>query len=134
MSDRSQDWFNQARHNLDQAATSRAAGYHDWACFAAQQAAEMAVKALHLAIGEEVWGHVVRKLLTELPPDLAAASELLDRARVLDGYYVAARYANGHTEGAPFEHYGDLQSREAIEHAAAIVDFCSNALAERRRG
>ena len=33
--------------------------------------------------------------------------------------YIPTRYANGHPEGAPFEHYGKLQSRDAINYAGA---------------
>ena len=40
MSNRSNDWFNQAVRDLDQARDSRQAGRHEWACFAAQQGAE----------------------------------------------------------------------------------------------
>jgi HEPN domain-containing protein len=48
MTDRSKDWFNQALRDLEQAESSQAEGRHEWACFAAQQSAEKAVKALHL--------------------------------------------------------------------------------------
>jgi HEPN domain-containing protein len=47
----------------------------------------------------------------------------VERARVLDTFYIPARYPNSHPEGAPFEHYGTLQSEEAIEHAGQILDF-----------
>jgi HEPN domain-containing protein len=99
----------------------------EWACFAAQQAAEMAVKALHLSLGQEAWGHVVARLLAELP---AADAELIDKAKVLDNFYVATRYANGHPEGAPFEHYGPLQSDQAIRYASEIVEFVRARLAQ----
>ena len=33
------------------------------------------------------------------------------------------RYPNGHPEGAPFEHYGTRQSKEAIEDAREILEF-----------
>jgi len=39
--------ISQAVRDLEQAADSRAEGRHEWACFAAHQAAEKAVKALH---------------------------------------------------------------------------------------
>jgi HEPN domain-containing protein len=121
MANRAPDWLAQARRDLDQAEASRRDARHEWACFAAHQCAEKAVKALHLHRGQEAWGHVVARLLTELPTPPAA--DLVDRARVLDAAYVPTRYPNGHPEGAPFEHYGDLQSREAIQHARAILDF-----------
>lgn len=56
MPSRAQDWFRQAVKDLEQAGESREAGRHEWACFAAQQAAEKAVKALHLHNGQEAWG------------------------------------------------------------------------------
>lgn len=124
MVDRSGDWLTQAERNLDQARGSAASDRHEWACFAAQQAGEMAVKALHLRMGQEAWGHVVRRLLEELPSEVGVPAELLDAARVLDAYYVATRYPNGHPAGAPGEHYGALQSSEAIRYASQIFEFC----------
>jgi hypothetical protein len=32
---------------------------------------------------------------------------------------------NGHPEGAPFEHYGPLQSGEALRHASEISELVS---------
>lgn len=128
MAQRAGDWFSQAERDLEQAEASRADGRHEWACFAAQQAAEKAVKALHLALGQEAWGHVVAKLLSELPAD--DLGDLVDRAKVLDNFYIPTRYANGHPEGAPFEHYGPIQSEDAIRHAGAIIDFCRVRMAE----
>ncbi|MCP4247966.1 MAG: HEPN domain-containing protein [bacterium] len=124
MADRSQDWLTQADRNLEQARDSAAAQRHEWACFAAQQAAEMAVKALHLHLGQEAWGHVVRRLLEELDERAAVPAALLEAARVLDVHYVPTRYPNGHASGAPGEHYGPLQSGEAIRYAGQIVEFC----------
>ena len=79
--DRSQDWFAQAQRDLAQAKESRDSGRHEWACFAAQQAAEKAVKALHLSLGQEAWGHVVAKLLRELPVEQQTKSELVINLR-----------------------------------------------------
>jgi HEPN domain-containing protein len=45
---------------------------------------------------------------------------------------VATRYANGHPEGPPFEHYGKLQSTQAIDYAREIVAFVRDRLAEAR--
>ena len=127
MANRSADWFAQAERDLEQAHASAAEQRHEWACFAAQQAAEKAVKALHLSLGQEAWGHVISRLLHTLP--LTVPPELVDMGRVLDNFYIATRYANGHPEGPPFEHYGSLQSREAIQYAAEIIEFVRNEMA-----
>lgn len=48
---------------------------------------------------------------------------------MLDDFYVPTRCANGHPEGAPFEHYGPLQSEEAIRHAGEILEFVRSQMA-----
>lgn len=118
---RSKDWLAQAERDLEQARTSRDNGLHEWACFAAQQAAEKAVKALHLHCGQEAWGHVVARLFAELPEPVDPA--LIEKAKVLDNFYVGTRYPNGHPAGPPFEHYGGIQSEDALRYAGEIVAF-----------
>jgi HEPN domain-containing protein len=128
MPNRDRDWFVQAERNLDQARASQGEDRHEWACFASQQAAELAAKALHLAHRQEAWGHVVARLLHELP--LEVPEDLVEKAKVLDNFYVPTRYPNGHVEGAPFQHYGRLQSEEAIRYAGEIIEFVRHRLAE----
>ena len=53
MPNRSLDWLRQADRDFEHAIDSRHAERHEWACFAAQQAAEKAVKALHLHVGQK---------------------------------------------------------------------------------
>nr|BAL55455.1 HEPN domain-containing protein [uncultured Acetothermia bacterium] len=121
MPNRAHDWLKQALRDLEQAEDSQRAGRHEWACFAAHQAAEKAVKALHLHLGQQAWGHVIARLLRELP--LNVPQELIEKARTLDGFYIPPRYPNSHPEGAPFEHYGPLQSEEAVSYAREILAF-----------
>lgn len=123
MTNRSEDWFSQAQRDLEQAEDSRQAGRHEWACFAAQQAAEKAVKALHLHLGQEAWGHVVAQLLRALPRAVQMPQEMIEMGQVLDNFYIPTRYANSHPAGAPFEHYGPLQSTEATQYAREILEF-----------
>jgi HEPN domain-containing protein len=125
MPNRSHDWYRQAQRDLEQATDARQAGRHEWACFAAQQAAEKAIKALHLHCAQEAWGHVAARLLRELPAQITVPEELVQQAHVLDNFYIPTRYPNSHPEGAPFEHYGPLQSEEAIRYASAILAFVS---------
>ena len=89
------------------------------------------MKALHLYLGQEAWGHVVSRLLGELPDSAKFGDDLVDRARVLDTCYIPSRYPNAHPEGAPFEHYGALQSKEAIDHANKILAFVRDEMAQR---
>ena len=131
MPDRSLDWLSQGRRDIEQAEDSRRAGRHEWACFAAHQAAEKAIKALHLHLGQEAWGHVLAKLLVELPETVSVAEDLVEEGRVLDNFYIPTRYPNSHAAGAPFEHYGPLQSEEAIRYAGEIIEFVSSQMADK---
>jgi len=127
MADRSKDWLAQAERDLEQARASQRDGRHEWACFAAHQSGEKALKALHLRFKQEAWGHVVARLLRELP--VSVPEDLLEKAKVLDGFYIPTRYANGHPEGAPFEHYGIIQSTDAITYAGEILEFVRSQMA-----
>lgn len=123
MPNRAPDWLAQAERDLEQARDSRRAHRHEWACFAARQAAEKAVRSLHLSLGQQAWGQAVARLLTELPAGAAPPPGLIEKARVLDAFYIPPRYPNSHPEGAPFEHYGPLQSQEAVQYAGEILAF-----------
>jgi HEPN domain-containing protein len=98
---RTQDWLDQATWDLAHAHQSIGLEHFEWACFAAQQAAEKAVKALHLHLGTVAWGHSVFELPDGLPSDLRPEVELLERGKVLDRFYIPPRYANAHPSGPP---------------------------------
>jgi HEPN domain-containing protein len=115
--------LRQSARDLEQAEDSLRAGRHEWACFAAHQAAKKAAKALHLHLGQEAWGHAVAKILSELGTHCAVPQHLIEKGRVLDNFNVPSRYPDGHVEGAPFEHYGPIQSKEALDFAREIVEF-----------
>lgn len=119
--------MEQPQRDLEVAESSAESGYHEWACFAAHQAAEKAIKALHLHHYQEAWGHVLVRLLKDLPFEVP--EDLTEQARILDNYYVPTRYPNGHVEGAPAEHYGPWQSRGAMSHASEIIKFVREKMA-----
>lgn len=127
MADRARDRPAQAEKELEHAEASARDGRQNSACFAAQQAAEKTVTGLHLRLGQEAWGHVVARLLQELPRDVPAS--LVGRGKVLDNLYVPSRCPNGHPEGAPIEHCGPLQSGEAIRQARESLAFVRSQMA-----
>lgn len=135
MADRSADWMQQALRDLHQAEQSMAIASHEWACFAAHQACEKALKALNLACGQQAWGHTLTRLWSALPADTPwtppPPDQLDDRLRLLDGFYIPTRYPDSYPEGTPGEHFGRLQSEQAISHARTILDWVGAALAER---
>ena len=127
MAERSKDWLWQAERDLNHARNSRANGDHEWACFAAQQAAEKALKAVYQSKHMEGWGHVLIKLVEDLKSHISGISDtIVDASRHLDRYYIPTRYPNGFASGAPGQFYDKKDSDEAIEYAATIIEFCND--------
>jgi HEPN domain-containing protein len=118
----------QAERDLRHARHARDDADHEWSCFAAQQAAEKAVKALAVSLGGEPWGHSVTALLAALPADARPEDALIDAAKVLDKHYVQPRYPNGFDSGAPGDYYTAAEAQAAIGHAEAILVWCRDRL------
>lgn len=115
-------WLATAEGELGYARYSADGGYFAQTCFAAQQAAEKAVKAVHYAAGARVvLGHSARGLIERLDPAVPGLLAVLEDARALDLYYVPTRYPNGLTEGTPAEAFSAEQADHAIECAARVV-------------
>ena len=128
MANRSADWLRQAEADRDHARSSLEGGDYDWSCFASQQAAEKAVKAVYLHMGLEVWGHTVSVLLGTLEGRVAVPRGLIDRAKMLDKHYIPTRYPNGFDSGAPTDFYTEKEAREAVDAADSIIGFCADTL------
>ena len=76
MGERSLDWMKQAEADYRHARNSRSMGDCDWACFAAHQAAEKAVKACFQKLHGDAWGHTVSLLLSQLSKEVDSRQAL----------------------------------------------------------
>lgn len=124
MAKRFRDWLAQAESDLEHAKNSLKMKDYNWACFASQQSAEKALKALYDFLGGEGWGHMVIKLLKELPQDKAPVSEeLMQKALYLDKLYIPTRYPNGVASGSAADYYTIKEAQEAIRYAGDILSF-----------
>ena len=118
------DWLRQAEHDLAVARSNAQNNHNDWACFASQQAAEKALKALYQHHNSEGWGHSLDGLingLVELEPGLA---EFDEAGKTLDKCYIPTRYPNGLPAGAPADAYTPSEAHKAISDAQDIITFC----------
>ena len=129
MASRHADWMKQGRRDLDHGRHSLDVGDYEWACFAAQQGAEEAVKAVIVKAGGEASGHSVTALLEALPESLRSGQQLVDVAKALDKHYIPTRYPNSHPQGAPFEYYTRSEAECALTNSARVIDFCEGVLA-----
>ena len=128
MASRADDWLRQARHDLEHSRHSIESSDFEWACFAAQQAAEKALKALYQQAGGEAWGHSVFGLLESMPEAFSPGEALKDAGKELDKHYIPARYPNSYPQGAPHEYYTRAEAERAIANAEAIIRFCESHL------
>jgi HEPN domain-containing protein len=123
-----QRWRDEADRALEGARLHAGAGLHNWACFGAEQAAQLAVKGLLHGLGRGPWGHdLVRlgSLLVEagVGPD----PDVEDVLRRLGRHYIAARYPDAHAAGPPGPHYGEADADEAIADAGTVLGFVDRA-------
>ena len=126
MSDRSADWLRQAKDDLEWTRDTLRAGRWAQCCFASQQTAEKAVKALALFRGYDT---VKSHSITEICKELGINGEIERRAKRLDLYYISARYPDAFPSGAPFEYFAEDQAAEATAYAEYIVAAVGQAIA-----
>ncbi len=117
------DWWEQATRDVAHARHAAEDDDFEWSAFAAQQAAEKALKAVIIGAGGEPWGHLTTALAEALP-SIPVPPEILDAARRLDKHYIPARYPNGFAAGFPGRLYTRGEAEHAIQDAESIIHFC----------
>ena len=115
------DWLEEAKADLRHSKSSIEIGDYNWACFAAQQAAEKSLKAsiLHI-LGEYPRGHDLVKLYNMIKDSISIDIKLAELSR-LSSYYTQARYPNAGIE-RPSEEITREQAEEALEVARRVVN------------
>jgi len=124
------DWYEQSKRDYERALIDIQYGYYEWACFTLQQSAEKAIKALGMARGLTLWGHSLTEMLKwiEQETGIEVPASVLDRARLLDLYYIPPRYPNSFASGKPADYFTEAQAREALDAADQIIRFCESLL------
>jgi HEPN domain-containing protein len=127
--ERSADWIKQASRDLAGAKAQKKAGFHEWACFIAQQAAEKACKAVYQKQGAEVWGHSLINLLSGLKERIDVPQAIVEAGRNLDRFYIPTRYPNSFDSGVPSDYFTEEDAEHAIGDSQRIIRFCESVLA-----
>jgi len=117
------DWLEEAKADLEHARLSLGNGSYNWACFAAQQAAEKALKAFMMGVGRRRPSrtHDLTRLHVMVRERLKLPGEVVERLGELSAYYTIARYPNaGLTR--PSTGITRVQAEEAITLAGKVVE------------
>ena len=114
-------WREEADAALRAAGVLSASDLHDWACFLAEQAAQLAVKGTLHGLGRGPWGHDLVRLGEQLATLGELPGTVADALRRLSRHYIPARYPDAHPSGPPGMHYAESDSAEAIRDAARVL-------------
>lgn len=116
-------WRRAAEQALAAARAEVGAGLHHWACFLAEQSAQLSVKGFLHGIGGAPWGHDLVGLGASVSAavEAAALSGVEASLRRLARHYIPARYPDAVPGGGPGEHYGPEDSKEAVADAVAVL-------------
>lgn len=121
--DRSRDLLMDAEDFLGAAKDLFERGRWSKVCFNAQQAAELALKAVLQKLGMERRTHSLVDLLAELLKHMEEAGNFVDDVKILDQYYIPTRYANAFASGPAKDKYTEQQAKDAIERATKILEW-----------
>ena len=124
------DWYEQGKRDMTKAKLDMQHGYYEWTCFTSQQAAEKVIKALALNLGLNLWGHSLTEMFKILSQKIKVSEDVKERAKLLDLYYIPARYPNGFPAGKPADYFTEKQAKEAIDASDSIIRFCESHLSE----
>jgi HEPN domain-containing protein len=117
-----QRWLKQARHDRDAARLNRDHGFHEHACFLAQQSAEKALKAFLYARGQgPVIGHSTFSLARECASHDTVFATLQDACRRLDQLYIPTRYPNGLPDNIPHDFYDVRLADQALADLDVVL-------------
>jgi HEPN domain-containing protein len=117
-------WRGEADRALEGARLQAGGGLHNWACFSAEQASQLAVKGLLHGLGRGPWGHDLDQLGAMVgDAGVRLPESITDAMHRLTRHYIPARYPDAHPGGEPGEHYGAADADQAMTDARAIIEF-----------
>lgn len=117
-------WREEADRALDSARREASAGTHNWSCFLAEQAAQLALKALLHGLGRGPWGHDLIRLGGDAEiAGVEAPSDVRDALARLSRHYIPARHPDAHPAGSPGTRYRASDAAEAIADSERVLRF-----------
>jgi len=121
-------WRSDAEQALGAACTMAETGRHNWACFLAEQTAQLALKGLLHGIGAGGFGHSLTKLGEDAAGvGLALEPPALDALARLGRHDQPARYADTHVRGPAHAQYTASDAEQALADARLVLEVVDGA-------
>lgn len=116
-------WFSQAEHNLEVARHNLEAGFFSDACFMAEQAAQVSLKAFIIANKRRrIWEHSIQELASLSSQYDSDFTGLVEVGKILDRYYIPTRYPDALASPAvPYKTYTEKDAMEAVGLAEKVL-------------
>jgi len=126
------DWLEEAKADLRHARQALKIGSYNWACFAAEQAAEKSIKAFLIGrLGKRpVHTHDLTALCKQTQRKLKLPVVVSNHLAELSAYYTVARYPNSGLN-RPSVAIGATQAKNAIKTARGVVTNVKSELGQR---
>lgn len=121
-------WRTEADRALEGAQAQADSHLYNWACFACEQASQLALKALLHGLGRGPWGHDLDGLVESArDAGIEVSEELTSAAHRLGRHYIPARYPDAHASGSPGSHYGKSDWDQALRDSRSILQAVDRA-------
>ena len=116
-------WWRQALSDFNLLSQVKKFGKYDTCCFLSQQTSEKALKAFLFFRGEElIFTHSIFKLCELAGKYEPEFFDLRERVKLLDFYYVEARYPNAIEDVIPAEFYNEQDAEQAIRMTQTVIE------------
>ncbi len=116
-------WFDQALYTYNLIESDINNNGYSWACFKAQQSAELAIKSTLISVGKNAFGHGLLKLYKDISAIFGNDADVGNSVSYLDKLYIAPRYPDAFTEGSPWEHFTLNDALLSKESALKIMNY-----------
>ncbi len=130
-------WMAQAKHTLQSMRADMEFGSYGWACFKAQQAAELALKAFLRGAGRPAFGRDLRELALAASEHCGPLGDLMEDVLLLAKFYIPPRYPGAFPGGAPYQFYTRGEAEKAFRSASRVLEWverCAERLRETAEG
>jgi len=121
-----ENWWKQAKHDLEAASKNLKIGEYYLVAFLSQQAVEKGLKAVVMLKHRQ---RIVTHSLAELGKKVGIGTALLKDLRVISPEYVISRYPNA-TESVPYENYDEEIAKDRLRRAKRVFKWLNTQMKE----